>query len=527
MAGTPGLARWPQAWDVLVVVALAALWRLAFFNGEFGSDDAVYLKRAQEVANGVWTSADYNGALRYGFNIPAGMFMALFGDSRFSANLWSLTCSLLEVALVYLFTRRHFGRSTALLAGLLLGLAPLHVAVATRLHADPVVALFLTASFVAVDAALARRSVFWSVVCGLCLGGVFWSKELAAVVYLAFVPLLWHYRRFGIGVVATLAGLGVMLLLHGLLMWGIAGDPLHAVRVVLGQLGRNFIQGGGGEDSPIFYLRFLFLDIRHVGLLGLLALIPVFALMLGRFNADAWPPLRFTLLWLVGLLLVLSVFPVSFSPLRFTMKQSNYISLFLAPMAVLAAVGIAQCRFPLRVWLSGLALCVGLLLSALQQADYRSFTANSKAALLATADQPGVLLVGTSNLQGMASVQNKLRTGLAPVISFRDAIADPDAYNKRLAPGTEVLAVLDRQTATWFPGPRVIDSPQPCWRPLSVLAPADLGLGNAVAAGLARLASLAPAALSARAEPLLNRLAAPEPARMYSVPAGNLWCSAS
>ncbi|MDH4393716.1 MAG: glycosyltransferase family 39 protein [Aquabacterium sp.] len=527
ISAAPQPAAWPQPWDWLLVVALAAVLRVAFFNGEFGSDDAVYVKRAQEVANGVWTSADYNGALRYGFNIPAGMFMALFGDSRFVANLWPLTCSLLEVALVYLFVRQNFGRSTALLAALLLGAAPLHVAVATRIHADPVVAMFLTASFVAVDAALARRSLFWCAVCGLCLGGVFWTKELVAVVFLAFVPFLWHYRRFGSGVVVILAGLGAMLILHGLLMWAVAGDPLHAVKVVTGQVGRSFIQGGGGEDSPLFYLRFLFLDIRHVGLLGLLALVPLVVLMPSRFDHSALPPLRFTLIWLAGLLLVLSVFPVSLSPLRFTMKQSNYISLFLAPMAVMAAIGLAHFRPRLRWWASALVLCLGLLLSALQQADYRSFTANSKAALLSTADRPGVLLVGSSNLQGMASVQNKLRTGLAPVVSFRDAIDDPDAYRRRLVPGTEVIAVIDRQTAAWFAGPRVIDSPQPCWQPLSVLAPTDLALGNTVAAGLASLVRLGPMSLAARVEPLLQRLAAPEPARMYRVPAGNLWCAAS
>ena len=69
--------------DVMLILSLALLVRLITFNGAFGSDDLTYFARAAELARGEWTSSSYNGALRYGFNLPAAGFMALFGESLF------------------------------------------------------------------------------------------------------------------------------------------------------------------------------------------------------------------------------------------------------------------------------------------------------------------------------------------------------------------------------------------------------------------------------------------------------------
>ncbi|OYU66596.1 MAG: hypothetical protein CFE45_43835, partial [Burkholderiales bacterium PBB5] len=276
------------------------------------------------------------------------------------------------------------------------------------------------------------RSLWACLLGGLALGAVFWTKELAAVVYVALVPALWFFRRFVRGAVVALAGLLLMLALHGWLMWLIAGDPLHAVRVVLSSMQRNFVQGGGGEDSPAYYLRYLFLDVRHVGLLGWLALMGAVVLALpsrpAAVDAAAGPSSRaFLWLWAGGLLLVLSAFPVSLSPLRFTMKQSNYLSLFLAPLSVLAALGLCWFGARGRVLLLAVGLPLALLLAALQQADYRSFTANSKAVLRTYAGRADVLLVGSSNLQGLAP--ELVQLGLAPVAvtSFRDVLDQPEA----------------------------------------------------------------------------------------------------
>jgi 4-amino-4-deoxy-L-arabinose transferase-like glycosyltransferase len=513
--------------DLLLVLALALLWRVLFFNGEFGSDDGVYAERALDVATGAWSTANYNGALRYGFNIPAGLAVWAFGASRAVVNLWPLLCSLFEVALVYVFARRHLGPTVALCAGLLLGAAPLHIAVATRLHADPVVAFFLTAAFVSAEAALRRRSLWLSLMCGLSLGMVFWTKELVAVVYLAFVPLLWYHRRFVLGVGVVLCGLALMLLLHGLLMWWIAGDPLHAVRVVLGAVGRNFVDAVAGEDRPGFYLHYLFVDLRHLGLLGWLALPGLWLAWRRpvRQPGAGVPPALFCLFWGLGLLLVLSLFPVSLQPLRFTMKQANYASLFLAPLVLLAALTLTRCGAMVRLPLLMLTMALGLLLAALQQADIRSFTANSKGALVQLANQPGVVLVGSRGLVGIAGVERSLGHPGPQVYGYADLAADPALLRGHGPAGAEVLALVDPVTANWAPGPRPVRQAWPCWQRVATVLPQDLGLGNQVAAMLVRLSVALPSTLGQRVAAIAQPLAQPATAVLYRASADRFWCA--
>ena len=48
----------------------------------------------------------------------------------------------------------------------------------------------------------------------------------------------------------------------------------------------------------------------------------------------------FVLVWSAGLLLAFSIIPVSFSPVHFVMKQTNYMTIFLAPLAILVDSGL-------------------------------------------------------------------------------------------------------------------------------------------------------------------------------------------
>ena len=55
--------------DLLAILALAALARLAFFSEALGSDEIVYLTRAQHILHGEYPQAVYIGAMRDGINI--------------------------------------------------------------------------------------------------------------------------------------------------------------------------------------------------------------------------------------------------------------------------------------------------------------------------------------------------------------------------------------------------------------------------------------------------------------------------
>ena len=522
--GTPP-TNWTSNVSVLLVLVLllALAFRLATFNGMFGSDDLVYYARATLLANGDWTSANYNGALRYGFNLPAAGFIALFGESPFIANLWPLVCSLIEIGAVYAFTNAVMNRRAALFAALLLATAPLHMAVSTRIHADPVVSMFLTVSFVMLYFGLQRNRSALLFGAGLSIGGIFWAKELAAVTWFAFLPLLWFFRGRWPRVLPVIAGTVLIMLLHLGLMTVIAGDPLHLVKVVLGALTRNFIDGAQGEDAATYYLHYLFVDLRHVGVLAYLALASLW--LTPRWLGMQRQPIAgfsFVLIWWIGVIAILSVFPVSFSPLRFTMKQSNYITLFLAPTAALAGMALASIpRWAGRLAVA-LTVCLGLLLGALQQADYRVFTANSKAVAALAVEYPQALVVGSQNNSQLGNFWARLEYPGAPsatIFSFRDIVERPSEFQAAQGKANAIFAVLDRQTMNWFAGALPVTKPLACWMPLQSLSPQGLGLGNALAASIYSV--LHPFRL---ADEMFARLALPQRADVYRVNGIDVLC---
>jgi len=523
--GTPRRASAAVAWgDCALILLLALAVRAALFYGFFGSDDSPYYRRALDVAQGQWQSADYNGALRYGFNLPAGLLMRLLGASEVTAVLWPLACSLVEIACVYRIAAELLGRRGAAIAALLLASAPLHIAVATRIHADSVTAAFLTLTFTCLFFGLRRRSAGLLFAAGLSLGSVYWAKELAALTWLALVPMLAWFRGRWRDLLPCLAGVLLMLLLHGLLMVAVAGDPLHLVRTVLGQVKTGMETGTLSELDPAYYLRYLFLDIRHTGLLTYFALLGVLAALGWRPIGMARSDLAFLATWFLALLLVMSLFPISFSPLRLAMRQSNYITLFLAPLALLAAFGVTRLSARWAAAWVGLAVLAGLLLGGLQQADWRAFTANSKALAPLAQAQPGTLWVGSTNNQNLGALLASVQGQPDPWVSFRETQTQPDDYRRRADAAGALMVVLDPQTLAWYAGPRPVTSPLACWEPVGPVAPIDLGLGNWLAGALAAGLTSVPLGPARRVAGALERLAHPLPATVYRVQGHDVWC---
>ena len=519
--------RFPQAiLDLTLILLLALLLRLVTYNGAFGSDDLTYFQRAAELAHGEWTSANYNGALRYGFNLPAAGFILLFGESFFVANLWPLGCSLVEISAVFLFASAAVNRRTGVYAALLLASAPLHIAVATRIHADPVVSMFTTVGFVLMYFGAQHRRPMLLFAAGLSIGGIFWAKELAAVTWFAFLPMLWFFRKQWRNCFYVMSGVVLMMIMHGLLMLAIAGDPLHLVKVVLGAVKRNFIDGGQGDDSAEYYLRFLFVNLRHTGLLAFFAVASVLTLpRLMKQDTQLRNAFIYVLIWWLGLILLLSIFPVSLSPLRFPMKQSNYITLFLAPTALLAGLAIAALQRSLGNVALTLCLVLGIFLGALQQADYRVFTANTKALATFAAQNPRTMIIGSTNNSSLGSVWARMENPgeqTAIIDSYRDLSENVEITRKHLQEADAIFAVLDLQTINWMSGSTPpVTTPLPCWQYEKTLEFTGLGLGNQ----LAKLIGEVFRGIRPLSE-AMDRLARPQRADVYRVNGHNVLCSA-
>jgi len=524
-----------RGWDWLMlgsVLTAAAVLRLLLFNGFFGSDDVVYLGRSLQIASGSWTSADYNGALRYGYNIPAALPIWLLGLSHLSATLWAFACSLAEVAAVYFFMAAFIGRRAAVYGAILLASAPLHIALATRVHADSVLACALTLSFLLFFAAErdGRRRLYF--LAGICMGAVFWIKELALVALLVFLTYPLLRRRVDRKWLWTVTGGAFMLAAHLLLMQAIAGDPLHAMKVVLGQVGRSVDTQGALTESPWYYFGYLLFDIKHTFLLAWMSIAALLCLLIRRrrpsgVGASALSPQAYAAWWLLVLLAILSFLPISLDPLKFVMKQSNYLNLFLAPMAILGGAWLAQLSHTgLRRVLLGVAVAGGLGLGVMEQAAYQVFTANSKAAVELALAHPQALVVGSVNNVRMAGVRSVLDgdPDLAQrVVTFAEAGRRPLPAAADGAP-TQTLAIIDRENQFWGTGAVVIDAVPACWTKLQDLSPRGMGVGARILQGVRAGVALLPGGLADRLDRPLRQLVEPQVATAYRVSGDSLWC---
>ena len=140
------------------IVALAVLVRAVFFTGFYGSDEVTYTLAGVEIANGIWKLGDCVGSLRYGVNIPVGVFIKLFGPGEIPAGAWSFLCSVGEVVLVFIVAHSIWGRKAAVLSALVIATLPLHVHLAGRLMGDSPLAFFIALSFVLFLFAESRQS---------------------------------------------------------------------------------------------------------------------------------------------------------------------------------------------------------------------------------------------------------------------------------------------------------------------------------------------------------------------------------
>lgn len=533
----PGTAPEPAlATVMLAVMVVAVLMRWLGYTGFFGSDEVTYTERAFLITRGDWTVDEYVGANRLGVNLPVAGFAALFGRTEFAAALWSLVCSLGEVALVTWAGFRLFGARVGLLAGLLLASMPTHIHFAGRLMADAPLALLITASFVFFYEGERRRWPLGWFLAGLCAGLSFWVKPVTLFVFGVFVfwPLV--ARRIDWGWLWMPVGTAVAMAANGLLFWALTGRFFYIFEVMHERRTSGYLEAGAaaGEIAadPHFYLVYLFAKVYHTGLVGWLALAGMAWLLLAPRRSASGPggggdeglAARFLLFWALGLLLILSVLPVGFNPLMFVPKQTNYMLIFVAPLALLAAValaGLAAYASRLAALVTGAAIAAGLLLALLLQGAVAVFTANSLATLELAQAQPQARLYVMSNAFRAAQFQQlvggpDLLSRVRPLSEWKRGAAAAT-----LPEPAERLAVIDPESFDWdgdkpFPKPDAVPA---CWQRVSELRGEPAGAGVALARWAHAVVQRVPGLAGTGVERRLQRMNQPAAARVYRVPA--------
>lgn len=511
------------------VLALAVILRTLFYTGFFGSDEVTYVETAVKIASGDWRASNYIGATRYGMNLPVALSIYLFGLSETSANLWPFLCSIGEVAIIFSIARWLWSTRVAILSAGLLALLPLHVHFAGRMMADSPLAFFLSLSVALLLYASHSRRPIAFIVAGLAWGGVFWVKESVALLYSpVFLFLAVYLNRFDTRWFWMFAGMIVAVLANCTLMYFVSGNPMHLIAAMKSSIA-TFVGMTTVETSPWYYFHYLFMDVRHTLLLGFLALggIILYFHRVVR-NGRASISTQFVVLWVLLIVGMFSFAIVSFSPVKFVMKQTNYMLIFIGPMSLLA--GWFMASLPKRLFMAVFVLTTtgSLVLIALEQQAITVFTANSKAAYVFLTSNPNAILVGTSNNQraiNFFSIMEDHRALSNQAVSFGELATNDESHTpiKMLskAYGKDIFTVLDLQNIEWSGHMRggtairrLSDVPK-CWESIGTLIPAALGSGRIIVKAFEAMGVLLPDSLSPRYMSVLKPVSSPSPAYIF------------
>jgi 4-amino-4-deoxy-L-arabinose transferase-like glycosyltransferase len=525
----PVAAMQKSDWTALaVVLAVAIALRILFFTGYFGSDEVTYVETALNIVAGDWRASNYIGATRYGMNLPVALSVHLFGLTEASANLWPFLCSVGEVAIVFVLARWLWSTRVAIISAGLLALLPLHVHLAGRIMADPPLAFFISLSVALLLRTTHTRHPLTYVAAGLAWGGVFWVKESVGLLYVpVFLLLNVYINRFNGLWFWLFVGMGTAMAANSVLMYFVSGNPLHVFAVMNNALA-TLDNMTTLATSPLYYLRYLFVDIRHTLFLGYLfaagVVLYVSRVVRDKQTADGT---QFVILWALLLIVMFSFAVVSFSPVKLVMKQTNYMMIFCAPLVLLAGWFLASLTRQVLVPLGALVVAGSVILSALEQQAINVFTTNSRAGYVYLRDNPRTFLLGTINTVqavnyfSMMESRSELRE---QIMSFGEMLVvpagNPPDMGAAKSVGKDVVAVLDLQTIDWGNKPgairRLSDVPG-CWIPMGTLTPSTLGSGRLVVQGLLAAGIFLPESFRQRYISILKPVLWPLPAYLFLV----------
>ena len=512
----------PSSWFLAGILIFAALLRQIFFTGFFGSDEVTYTEAAWKIAHGDWQSSDYIGAIRYGVNFPVALFFRLFGYTEFVANLWSMLCSLGEIALVYLLAYGFWGRQAAIFSAVLLAVTPIHAHIAGRLMADSPLGFFITLSFYSLWRGDDQNSKFWYFMAGLAAGGVWWVKSAVAIIYLpAFLTYIAWERRFDWKWLYMAASFLAMFILNCLVHWRISGEPFLIFRI--STTGTSIsVPASMTQTDACFYLNYLFIDVKHTLLLGPLALM---GFILWARRSSSGIGITRVALWGGSLVILFSLFIVGLNPIKLIPKQSNYMLIFLAPLALMGGFFLHRLR-QIYAWsILGAAMLGGVILTAMEQQVVQAFTANSKAALDFAKDHTDKPVFSMTNANRMATY-NALFTpnpdNQPKILSMSQVSSELNHRRGSVSGAAGILAyaIIDVMTLGWGAGESILrleDRPA-CWIPNGTLQPTGFGLGRSVVKLAHYTAAMIPGNIGQRLSGKIDELFNPKLAYVYGIP---------
>jgi 4-amino-4-deoxy-L-arabinose transferase-like glycosyltransferase len=386
-----------------LVLASSLAVRLSFFGGLLGWDDVQYSEAARRLAAGEYTQPTPFG-LRYPLILPLAASQALFGINEPALFVVPLVYSLAGLVLIYALGALYGGPKVGLTAAGLLAVFPLDVMLASDLHADLPMSVFMAATVYCVKrgemaGADARR---WFLLAGLAMGLTQMSKEVGLVVGAVLLARLAWLRcwRPAYGWL----GVGFTVVLLGELAWyaALTGQPLFPFSAEAGALHTRHMQ----RISPSYGWMLAYpgmllnpLHVRFGHFAGYFYLVMA-ATIWGLSRRDRTVG-ELTLWW--GTILTL----LNFAPLDTDLERPLYIHFartlhpVFVPGILAAAYWLVRGLHGQRVW--QVSIVIGLVPVVLwamwvQQFDHRQWASVARQAAAVIANEPTGTLVASDPL---------------------------------------------------------------------------------------------------------------------------------
>src|SRR5688572_17727411 len=175
----------PELADLLLHAAVLNLWAL----DRNGVANDYYAGAVQAMSSSwhafLYGSFDATGVMTVD-KPPLALWVQALSVKVFGFNSWALLgpqalMGVGSVALVYDLVRRRFGRAGGFVAGLVLALMPIAVAISRHNNPDALLILCSVAALWAVVRALEDGRTRWLVLVGICVGLGFEAKMAAAL----------------------------------------------------------------------------------------------------------------------------------------------------------------------------------------------------------------------------------------------------------------------------------------------------------------------------------------------------------
>ena len=146
----------------LVVLLFGLLFRIIFLNAPLQSDDTTYFSMAANLSADLFTNARYQAPFRLGLLIPLALFQVFFGYTLVAYYAYSVSFSLILLAMIYGVSFKIDGLRTALFSSLLFACSFYGLNQTTNVLPDVPNLVLLLASFLTflyVDTATGRRRI--------------------------------------------------------------------------------------------------------------------------------------------------------------------------------------------------------------------------------------------------------------------------------------------------------------------------------------------------------------------------------